>query len=207
MIERIEPPDYTSLEGCINFPSGNRIVYVPEENKDGSIFTYETNNKKIKLNDLLPEGWVIRPTIRRFRALLATGGQVCSPVPVRYPEVHVGVKSLEKDEQEVLYVLHEIGHAWDYDMYAFKTQPLDYPETLYKRQQAFTIFLIHGHREREKEHGYQDFERITERNAWVIALRLKRQLGILPELEGKKLRAFYHKCLESYAAESSRAHK
>lgn len=207
MNEIIHPVEYASLEGRINFESGNSVVFASNENATGSIVTYESENRIIRLNDLLPQGWVFRPTDDRFSAHLQQGGRIAVTAP--YPEVQFNVKALQKDERKVLYILHEIGHALDNTEYAFSIQTdhqVNYKK-LYNEEQAFTKFLIKAHYARKKEcwKADENYERITERNAWVIALRLKRQLNILSDFKGKALRRFYHDCLNGYAADTSKS--
>ncbi|MBI4141215.1 hypothetical protein HY485_05250 [Candidatus Woesearchaeota archaeon] len=196
---------YAEQNGRIDYPSGNSILWGPHQTNIGTVFTYQTSRSTIHLNDLLPIGWIFEAVNNKFRAYISsTYGYLPD-----YPEVHASIPELKKNECEILGLLHEIGHAWDMTRLRQEIPDINhkaedkphFTETYpFVHKKIFTCHINNEwHSLYEGAFGTtRQGEIVSERNAWAIALRLKRWLNILPELKGTDLREFYNKGLTSH---------
>ncbi len=184
------------LQGEIDYPSGNRLVYSPTPG-GGSLFDYSYNGRTIRLNDFVDEDWAFYPAESKFQVQLKREGQVLPK-----PEVHFAVSSINEvpgfldDELSFFPALHEVGHA-----VLLETLYSSLEETghRFRDGDSHTQLLIDTQRFFSQQNPH--YQKYDERFAWRFALGLREKLELFPSFSKSDLEEFYRPLLGSYGAD------
>jgi len=210
-------------DGSIDYPSGNKLVFFEDTNRDASncrkyyVFDYHSNGDIIRLNDLVANmNAVFIPVHSKFCIRLSDFNYGTR----QFPEIQLNIPQLN-NETKILAALHEIGHENQYAVYlnylirlkngessedtlsklelsAVKSQP-DLPDARdVSLRGSYTEKLIATHRFFKKLFGFDDYIRLTERFAWAFAFNTMRNLKLLEGIQKSELRKYCRSCLKNH---------